>query len=133
MWSGQGENKSLSNNKDRRFSSEISFTGNFWLHSSRHLGTRGSLNVIVHRGPSQILAGNTLPRCCREGAHLKVSWGFYSTLTKPLGPTHGSGPCCVMCWVVGNHTEDRCIQGQDGTERADTPVVSVRGPSLMEQ
>ena len=32
---------------------------------------------------------------------------------------------------VGNHPEDRCIQGQIGTVRADARTASVRGPSLV--
>lgn len=71
------------------------------------------------------------PRCCREGAHLKVACGVYGVLPKPLGPTPGSRAWSLICWAAGNHPKDRCIQGQNRTVRADIPAASVRGPSLV--
>lgn len=76
-----------------------------------------SLNVSLQWCFPQSLAEDAPPRCSGEGGHPEVVWGVYNSLPKPLGLTQRSGACCLTCWFVDIHIEDRSIQGQEGTVR----------------
>ena len=80
-------------------------------------------------------SGREHPTLMRQGrGSLYPLPGVFTALLKsPWAPPPDLGHAVLICWAVGNHTEDRWFQGQNGTVRADAHVASVRGLSLVEK